>query len=121
MEQGLSAEWRRRAESTRATSSAFSFALVVMLVAGLAWAQLSPSPIPRTLRLDTLTCQDLESLSGEQRDRLLIYLTGYFDGKQGTATWDELLTGQRIDRVSAACKSKPDASLLRVFNEAWSR
>jgi len=56
-----------------------------------------------------------------ERYRFLIYLTGYLDGKQGATTWDERLTGERIERARAACKSTPAASVLRVFTEAWSR
>jgi len=79
------------------------------------------SSIPPILQLDAITCWELQALSGEQRYRFLIYLTGYLDGKQGATTWDERLTGERIERARAACKSTPAASVLRVFTEAWSR
>jgi hypothetical protein len=91
--------------------------IAVVLIAGSAWGQ----PVPRILQLGAITCRELQELPGERRDRLLIYLTGYLDGKRGAAAWDEALTGQRIDRAIAACKASPDASLLRVFTEAWSR
>ena len=94
-----------------------SLGIGVALIAGSAWGQ----PAPRILQLDAITCRELQAIPGEQRDRLLIYLTGYLDGKRGAAAWDEALTGQRIDRAIAACKASPDASLLRVFTEAWSR
>ena len=103
---------------SEAMSKALWYGLAAVLVAGPAWAQLSP---PQTIKLDALTCQELLSLPGERRDRLLTYLNGYLDGKQGTTTWEERLAGERIDRVVAACKSKPDALLLRVFTDAWSR
>ena len=93
--------------------------LVAILVAGSAWAQLNLTP--RVVRIDMLTCQDFVSLSGEQRDRLLIYLSGYLDGKQHATTWDERLTAERIDRALAECKSKPETPLLRAFADAWSR
>ncbi len=89
----------------------------VALIAGSAWGQ----PAPRILQLDAITCRELQALPGEQRDRFLIYLTGYLDGKRGAGAWDEALTGQRIDRAVAACKASPDASVLRVFTEAWFR
>ena len=94
-------------------------ALVAILVAGWAWAQVNLTP--RVIRIDMLTCQDFAPLSGEQRDRLLIYLTGYLDGKQHATTWDERLTAERIDRALAECKSKPETPLLRAFADAWSR
>lgn len=92
---------------------------VLVLVAGWAWAQVNLTP--RVVRIDMLTCQEFLSLSGERRDRLLIYLTGYLDGKQQATTWDERLTGERIDRALAECKSKPETPLLRAFGDAWSR
>ena len=101
----------------RARWSGFSLGLAVVLVAGSAGSQVAP----RIIQLDTITCRELQGFPGEQRDRLLIYLTGYLDSKQGATAWDEHLTGQRIDRAMAACKSSPGASVLRVFTEAWSR
>ncbi len=101
----------------RARWSRFSFGLAAVLVAGSAGGQVAP----RIVQLDAITCRELQALPGEQRDRLLIYLTGYLDSKQGATAWDEGLTGQRIDRAMAACKSSPNASVLRVFTEAWSR
>ena len=79
------------------------------------------SSIPPIVQLDAITCWELQALSEEQRYRFLIYLTGYLDSRQGATAWDESLTGQRIDRAMAVCKSSPDASVLRVFTEAWSR
>jgi len=98
---------------------ALSCGIAAVLVAGSAWAQVSLTP--RNIRLDALTCQDLLSLSGDQRDRLLIYLNGYFDGGRGALTWDERQAADRIDRVFAACKSTPATSVLRVFADVWSR
>jgi len=92
---------------------------VTILTAGWAWAQVNVTP--RVVRIDMLTCQELVPLSGEQRDRLLIYLSGYLDGTQHATTWDERLTGARIDRALAECKSKPEKTLLRAFTDAWSR
>lgn len=89
----------------------------VALIASSAWGQ----PAPRILQLNAITCRELQALPGEREDRFLIYLTGYLDGKRGATAWDEALTGQRIDRAVAACKASPDASVLRVFTEAWAR
>lgn len=61
------------------------------------------------------------SRRGDPGHQLLTYLNGYLDSQQGTTTREERLAGERIDRVVAACKSKPDALLLRVFTDAWSR
>jgi len=95
------------------------FGLLTLLVAGSAWAQASLTP--RVIRIDMVTCQELLSLSGEHRDRLLIYLNGYLDGKQQATIWDERVVGERIDRVFAACKAKPETPVVRAFADQWSR
>jgi len=95
------------------------FGLVALLAPGWAWSQASLTP--RVVELDTITCQDFSSLTGEQRDRLLIYLSGYFDGKQQATTWNERMTGERIDRALAQCKAKPEAPILRVFANSWAQ
>jgi hypothetical protein len=46
-----------------------------------------------------ITCQELASLSAEQWDRMLIYVSGYLDGKRHWTAWDERLSGERIDRA----------------------
>jgi hypothetical protein len=95
------------------------FGFVVFLVAGWAWAQ--GSLTPRVVQVDAITCQELLALTAEQRDRLLIYVSGYLDGKQQVTTWNERLTGERIDRALAQCKAKPEAPMLRVFADSWAR
>jgi hypothetical protein len=93
--------------------------LLTVLVPGWAWAQVNLAP--RVVRIDMITCQEFLSLSGEQRDRLLIYFSGYLDGKQQATIWDERLTGERIDRALAECKGKPEKPVLRAFADTWSR
>jgi hypothetical protein len=95
------------------------YAVFGIIVAGSVSAQVSPPP--QVVRLDVLTCQDALSLSAEQRTRLLIYLTGYLDGKHRATIWDERLAGERIDRAVAECKAKPQAPILQTFADAWSR
>ena len=99
--------------------TAFSCAGAAILIAAAAWAQVAPTP--RVIRLDALTCGYLVSLPSDQRDRLLIYLNGYFDGTRQASTWDERLVGERIDRAIAECKLRPEAPLLRIFGDAWAR
>jgi hypothetical protein len=93
--------------------------LAVMLVAGAASAQMSL--MPRTFRVDELACGELLSLSGEQRDRVLIYFNGYLDGRNKGTIWDERLTGRRIDEALARCQASPASTVLHVFGEVWSR
>ena len=95
------------------------YGIAAMLIAGSASAQISLTP--RILRLDALTCQELLALSGEQRDHLLMYLNGYFDAGRAVLTWDERQAAERIDRVIAECKSKPETSVFRAFADVWSR
>src|SRR5262245_57032564 len=109
----------RRPRTGGAMRRAPLLGLIALLVASSAWAQ--GSLTPRIIQVDTITCQDLLSLTGEQRDRVLIYISGYLDGKRQVTTWDERLTGERIDRALVQCKAKPDASVLRVFADSWAR
>jgi len=103
----------------QATFRVLLFGLVTVLAAEWACAQMSLTP--RVVQVDLLTCQQLLSLSAEQRDRVLIYLNGYLDGERHATIWDERLAGERIDRALADCKSKPEKFVLRAFTEAWSR
>jgi HdeA/HdeB family protein len=93
--------------------------VAVILVAGAAGAQISLTP--RTIKVDEFTCGGLLSLSGEQRDRVLIYFNGYLDGVHKETTWDERLTGRRIDEVFAKCRESPTSAVLHVFSEVWPR
>ena len=99
--------------------------MAAIFSAGIAWAQTSrvpePGPAPRVIRLDTLTCQDALSLPIERRERLLIYLNGYLDGRRGASSWEERLTGERLDRALGECKLQPRASALSTFTNAWTR
>jgi len=98
---------------------ALSCTVLAALVVGPASAQIRVTPI--TIQLDALTCRQLLELDGDRRDRLLIYLNGYFDGGRKTAAWDERQAGERIDRALAECKASPEKSVLRVFADAWAR
>jgi HdeA/HdeB family protein len=93
--------------------------VAVILLAGTASGQMSLTP--RTFRVDEITCGELTSLSGEQRDRVLIYFNGYLDGVHKETTWDERLTGRRIDEVFAKCRESPTSAVLHVFSEVWPR
>ena len=98
---------------------ALSCTVLAALVVGPASAQIRVTPI--TIQLDALTCQQLLALDGDRRDRLLIYLNGYFDGGRKTVVWDERQAAERIDRALAECKGSPEKSVLRVFANAWAR
>jgi len=98
---------------------ALSCGVAAVLVATSASAQISLTP--RTIRLDAMTCQELLAFPGEQRDRVLTYLNGYLDGTRRASTWDERVSGERIDRGIAACKSRPETTVLRAFTDAWSK
>ncbi len=93
--------------------------VAVVLLAGAASGQVSLTP--RTYRVDAITCGELVSLSGEERDRVLIYFNGYLDGARNETTWDERVTGRRIDEVFARCRENPASPVLRVFGEVWPR
>lgn len=93
--------------------------VALILAAGVASAQINLTP--RTISIEELKCSALLSLSGEQQDRVLIYLNGYFDGMRKAKTWDESLTGRRIDEAIARCQANPARTVLDVFGEVWPR
>ena len=44
---------------------------------------------PRKVEINKFTCGEFLALaSGEERDRVLIYMNGYLDGTRKTAVWD---------------------------------
>ena len=98
---------------------AWRLGAVALLVVGPASAQISLTP--QMIELDAVTCRDVLALPGERRDRILIYLNGYFDGARQASAWDERVSGERIDRALEACKSRPEARVVRLFADAWSR
>jgi HdeA/HdeB family protein len=68
-----------------------------------------------------LQCRDLVALTGEARDRLLIYYNGYLDGQHGETTWDERIVGQRLEEALRHCRDDPAATVQHAFTKAWSR
>ena len=90
--------------------------VVVTLLPGAGDAQVPPA---RSIDVAAFTCGDALALSGEQRDRLLVYFNGYVDGKAGTTVWVAQVVGPRIDRALAHCKTTPALPLLDAFARAW--
>jgi hypothetical protein len=90
--------------------------IVVTVLPGSGDAQVAP---PQSIDMAAFTCGDALALSGEQRDRVLVYFNGYLDGKAGTTVWVAQVVGARIDRVLAHCKTTPALPLLDAFTRAW--
>ena len=98
--------------------------VLAMLLLGLVFVTQRPGSgdaqvAPIRIDVTTFTCGDALALSGEQRDRLLIYFNGYLDGRAGTTVWVEEVVGARIDRALAHCKTTPALPLLDAFARAW--
>jgi len=108
-----------RGRKPGATSALAVAAVLVALVAGEARGQVRVSP--RVIQIDKVTCAELLAEHGDVRDRLLIYLNGYLDGRRQQRTWDEAVVGQRIERALDRCKSNPSATVLDTFSKAWDR
>ena len=97
-----------------------------ILLLGLVGGLLVPASggaqiVPNRLELAKFTCREFLELSGEQRDRILIYFNGYQDGKSGTKVWSDEVVGARVDRAIATCKATPTLSLMEAFGRAWKR
>lgn len=95
-------------------------ALLLGLVGGLLLpASGSPQIFPHRVDVAKYTCRELLALSGEARDRALIYFNGYLDGKTGASVWADEVVGARIERVVNDCKAAPTLPLLEAFDRAW--
>jgi len=77
---------------------------------------------PRKVEINKFTCGEFSALaSGEERDRILIYMNGYLDGTRKTAVWDAAPVGKRIDEVVRLCQQDPKLTLINAFKRAWRR
>lgn len=94
-------------------------AAALVALGGQAAEQVSVEP--RVIQIDKFTCAELLAQQGDERDRLLIYLNGYLDGRHQQRTWNAEVVGKRIDRALAACKVNPSATVLDTFAKAWDR
>ena len=75
---------------------------------------------PRKVEINTFTCEQFSALAtGEERDRVLIYMNGYLDGTRRTATWDAALVGKRVDEVLRLCQENPKLTVINAFKRAW--
>jgi hypothetical protein len=92
------------------------------LLAGL---ELAPEAMaieipPRKVEINKFTCGEFSSLqTGEERDRVLIYMNGYLDGTRKTTVWDATPVGKRIEEVVRLCREDPKLTLLNAFKRAW--
>lgn len=75
---------------------------------------------PRKVEINKFTCGEFSSLAtGEERDRVLIYMNGYLDGTRKTAVWDAGPVGKRIDEVLRLCREDPKLTVINAFKRAW--
>lgn len=75
---------------------------------------------PRKVEINKFTCGEFSALAtGEERDRLLIYMNGYLDGTRKTAVWDADPVGKRIDEVVRLCREDPKLTVINAFKRAW--
>lgn len=72
--------------------------------------------------INTLTCEKFAAVERpEVRERLLVYMNGYFDGMRKATTWEADVVGKRIDEVLRVCAANPNSTLFSVFQRAWTR
>ena len=73
---------------------------------------------PRVIQIDQIKCAELQSVSSDQMDRLLVYFNGYVDGMRRHTVWDERQVGELIDRALDYCKADPTETVLSAFTRA---
>ena len=73
---------------------------------------------PRVIQIDKVKCAELQTVSDQKLDRLLVYFNGYVDGMRRHTVWDERQVGELIDRAINYCKADPNETLLSAFTRA---
>lgn len=73
---------------------------------------------PRVIQIDQIKCSELQSLSSDKMDRLLVYFNGYVDGMRRHTVWDERKVAELIDRALNYCKADPTETVLSAFTRA---
>ena len=101
----------------RRRAMAMAWCAMAILAAGPAAAQ-DIIREPRVIRIDQITCGELFSLSGDQRDRVLLFFDGYLAGTRGTTTWDERVQGTIIERAVQHCRQNPGDRVLSTFTRS---
>ena len=98
-------------------------AAAALVTSGALLSPAGATDIPPTkVQVSTFTCDQFDKLSsGEERDRILIYMNGYVDGTRRATSWDAAVVGKRVDEVVRICKENPKLTLLAVFKRVWGR
>jgi HdeA/HdeB family len=73
---------------------------------------------PRVIQIDQVKCAELESVSSDRKDRLLVYFNGYVDGMRRHTVWDERKVGELVERALNYCKADPTETVLSAFTRA---
>jgi hypothetical protein len=73
---------------------------------------------PRVIQIDQVKCSELQSISSDKMDRLMVYFNGYVDGMRRRTVWDERQVGELIDRALSYCKADPTETVLSAFTRA---
>ena len=73
---------------------------------------------PRVIQIDQVKCAELQSVSSDKADRLLVYFNGYVDGMRRHTVWDERQVAELIDRALNYCKADPTETVLSAFTRA---
>jgi HdeA/HdeB family protein len=73
---------------------------------------------PRVIQIDQVKCSELQSLSSDKMDRLMVYLNGYVDGMRRHTVWEERKVAELIDRALGYCKADPTETVLSAFTRA---
>ena len=67
---------------------------------------------PRVIQIDQVKCAELQAISSDRMDRLLVYFNGYVDGMRRHTVWDERKVAELVDRAVNDCKADPTETVL---------
>ncbi len=73
---------------------------------------------PRVIQIDQIKCSELQGISSDKMDRLMVYFNGYVDGMRRHTVWDERQVAELIDRALGYCKADPTGTVLSAFTRA---
>ena len=82
------------------------------------WTQTEPEAAGTSediLELQTMTCREVLKSDGEDRDNLMIFMHGYFSGKQGGTTIDAPVLADVTNQILDTCIDSPNQTLISVF------
>lgn len=66
-------------------------------------------------KIDQVTCREMLKMAGSERDFTMIFMHGFMSGKKNELLFEPGPLAEASDMVLDQCISKPDATVLSIF------